>query len=119
MRCNSTTSPRRSTRSTENVEERDFLNKLHAHMKSHRTPIGRVPSIGYKESEIIISWTLSRKYKLFFLVDLFQFFKRVQKLGGYDNCTANRMWKTIFDELGGHHNSTSAATIMRRHYERY
>lgn len=43
----------------------------------------------------------------------------MQKLGGYENCTANRMWKTIFDELGGHHISTSAATIMRRHYERY
>lgn len=54
-----------------------------------------------------------------FTVDLYAFFTRVQKLGGYDSCTANRMWKPIFDELGGNHNSTSAATIMRRHYERF
>lgn len=56
---------------------------------------------------------------MFVSVDLFALFNKVQKLGGYDSCTANRLWKSIFDELGGHHNSTSAATIMRRHYERY
>lgn len=32
--------------------------------------------------------------------------------------TANRLWKSIFDDLGGNHGSTSAATVIRRHYER-
>lgn len=53
-----------------------------------------------------------------FSVDLFAFFSKVQKLGGYNVVTANRMWKPIYDDLGGHQGSTSAATCTRRHYER-
>lgn len=49
---------------------------------------------------------------------MYQFYSKVQKLGGYDKVTSNRMWKVIYDELGGNQNSTSAATITRRHYER-
>lgn len=30
-------------------EERDFLARLHAFMKSRQTPINRVPTIGFKE----------------------------------------------------------------------
>lgn len=53
-----------------------------------------------------------------FLVDLYSFYTKVQKLGGYDSVTANRLWKSIFDDMSGHANSTSAATVIRRHYER-
>ena len=53
-----------------------------------------------------------------FSVDLYAFFSKVQKLGGYNVVTANRMWKPIYDDLGGHQGSTSAATCTRRHYER-
>lgn len=40
-------------------------------------------------------------------------------LGGYDSVSAGRLWKTIYDDIGGNTGSTSAATITRRHYERY
>lgn len=52
------------------------------------------------------------------LVDLFLFYTKVQMLGGYDSVSAGRLWKTIYDDIGGNTGSTSAATITRRHYER-
>lgn len=51
LRCDTTTSPRRSTRSMENNESKTFLKQLYAFMKSNRTPIGRIPQCGYKERE--------------------------------------------------------------------
>lgn len=39
-------------------------------------------------------------------------------LGGYDSVSAGRLWKTIYDDIGGNTGSTSAATITRRHYEK-
>ncbi|XP_067084529.1 AT-rich interactive domain-containing protein 5A isoform X2 [Osmerus mordax] len=35
-----------------------------------------------------------------------------------DQVTARRLWKSVYDELGGSPGSTSAATCTRRHYER-
>jgi len=52
------------------------------------------------------------------VVDLFLFYTKVQMLGGYDSVSAGRLWKTIYDDIGGNTGSTSAATITRRHYER-
>ncbi|XP_017776726.1 PREDICTED: uncharacterized protein LOC108562803 [Nicrophorus vespilloides] len=101
LRCERTSSPRRSTRSMENTENKDFIRKLSTFLKSIRTPMGRIPSLGYKE------------------LDLHLFYNKVQKLGGYDSVTANRLWKSIFDDLSGNHSSTSAATVIRRHYERF
>lgn len=97
-------------------------------MKSNHTPIGRIPQCGYKECK----FGVAHKYhsnssstrlqlnnqNLLFAVDLHSFYTKVQKVGGYDAVMANRMWKSIFDELSGNHNSTSAATVIRRHYER-
>ncbi|XP_050448948.1 uncharacterized protein LOC126850231 isoform X2 [Cataglyphis hispanica] len=51
-------------------------------------------------------------------VDLFLFYTKVQMLGGYDSVSAGRLWKTIYDDIGGNTGSTSAATITRRHYEK-
>ncbi|KAJ9585047.1 hypothetical protein L9F63_020602, partial [Diploptera punctata] len=100
LRCNNLVVTRRRTRATPSPEEREFLINLHRFMKLRQTPIGRVPHLGFKE------------------IDLFAFYNKVQKLGGYNVVTANRMWKPIYDELGGHQGSTSAATCTRRHYER-
>ncbi|KAK7790611.1 hypothetical protein R5R35_008067 [Gryllus longicercus] len=105
LRCNSIAqqnSPARGKKVEREVgpDEKEFLVKLHSFMKSRRTPISRVPHLGFKE------------------IDLYAFFTKVQKLGGYNSVTANRLWKTIYDELGGHQGSTSAATYTRRHYER-
>lgn len=50
---------------------------------------------------------------------MYLFYSKVRTLGGYDNVSAGRLWKTVYDDLGGNVGSTSAATITRRHYERY
>eukprot|EP00058_Branchiostoma_floridae_P002615 XP_002588103.1 hypothetical protein BRAFLDRAFT_87622 [Branchiostoma floridae] len=52
------------------------------------------------------------------LVDLYLFFSLAQKIGGYEKITEKRMWKHIYDKLGGNPGSTSAATCTRRHYEK-
>jgi hypothetical protein len=36
------------------TEEKEFLVKLHRFMKMRQTPIGRVPHLGFKESELIL-----------------------------------------------------------------
>ena len=55
----------------------------------------------------------------FILVDLHAFFEKVAKLGGYEGCVHGKAWKSVYDELGGNPQNTSAATCTRRHYERY
>lgn len=49
LRYNSNITPRRSTRYHEYNENKEFVRKLSAFMKSNHTPIGRIPSLGYKE----------------------------------------------------------------------
>jgi hypothetical protein len=51
-------------------------------------------------------------------VDLFLFYHKVQRAGGYEAAVANKLWKGIYIELGGHPSNTSAATCTRRHYEK-
>jgi len=36
-----------------------------------------------------------------------------------EQITEDRLWKHIYDELGGHPGNTSAATCTRRIYEKY
>ncbi|XP_048361097.1 AT-rich interactive domain-containing protein 5B isoform X2 [Sphaerodactylus townsendi] len=73
-------------------DEQTFLVALYKYMKERKTPIERIPYLGFKQT--------------------------AQKLGGYETITARRQWKHIYDELGGNPGSTSAATCTRRHYER-
>ena len=54
-----------------------------------------------------------------YAVDLFLFYLKVQRAGGYEAAVANKLWKAIYIELGGHPSNTSAATCTRRHYEKY
>lgn len=69
-------------------------------MKVRGTPIERIPHLGFKQ------------------INLWRIYKAVEKLGGYDSVTARRLWKRVYDELGGSPGSTSAATCTRKHYER-
>ncbi|XP_060692971.1 AT-rich interactive domain-containing protein 5B-like [Hemiscyllium ocellatum] len=80
--------------------EQCFLKALHNFMCDRNTPIARIPHLGFKK------------------IDLFIMFTVTQRLGGYEAVTARRLWKHIYDELGGNPGSTSAATCTRRHYER-
>ncbi|XP_030000481.1 AT-rich interactive domain-containing protein 5A isoform X2 [Sphaeramia orbicularis] len=82
------------------VEEKSFVSRLHSFMKNRGTPIERIPHLGFKQ------------------INLWRIYKAVEKLGGYDSVTARRLWKKVYDELGGSPGSTSAATCTRRHYER-
>ncbi|CAL8301707.1 unnamed protein product, partial [Lota lota] len=82
------------------TEEQAFLVALYKYMKERKTPIQRIPYLGFKQINL---WTM---------------FQAAQKLGGYELVTAQRQWKHVYDELGGNPGSTSAATCTRRHYER-
>ncbi|KAJ8400964.1 hypothetical protein AAFF_G00389210 [Aldrovandia affinis] len=81
-------------------EEKRFGAGLYSFMKDRGTPIERIPHLGFKQ------------------INLWRIYKAVEKLGGYDSVTARRLWKNVYDELGGSPGSTSAATCTRRHYER-
>uniref|UniRef100_A0A3B3U031 AT-rich interactive domain 5A n=1 Tax=Poecilia latipinna TaxID=48699 RepID=A0A3B3U031_9TELE len=82
------------------MEEKAFVASLHCFMKEKGTPIERIPHLGFKQ------------------IDLWMIYKAVEKLGGYESVTTGRLWKKVYDELGGSPGSTSAATCTRRHYER-
>ncbi|XP_028977008.2 AT-rich interactive domain-containing protein 5B isoform X1 [Esox lucius] len=81
-------------------EEQLFLDQLYYYMESRGSPIGKVPNLGFKK------------------IDLFVMYSVVKRLGGYDRVTSQRLWKKVYNELGGCPGSTSAATCTRRHYER-
>ncbi|XP_059387843.1 AT-rich interactive domain-containing protein 5B-like [Carassius carassius] len=82
------------------TDEQAFLVALYKYMKERKSPIERIPYLGFKQINL---WTM---------------FQAAQKLGGYEVITARRQWKNVYDELGGNPGSTSAATCTRRHYER-
>nr|BAE34133.1 unnamed protein product [Mus musculus] len=84
----------------EQKEEQAFLVSLYKFMKERHTPIERVPHLGFKQ------------------INLWKIYKAVEKLGAYELVTGRRLWKNVYDELGGSPGSTSAATCTRRHYER-
>lgn len=80
--------------------EGPFLKAIYSFMKDRGTPIHRIPSLGFKK------------------IDLFDFYKTAEKLGGYKQICSKRMWKVLHDKIGGNPGSTSAATCTRKHYER-
>ncbi|NXL00539.1 ARI5A protein, partial [Mesembrinibis cayennensis] len=104
-------------------EEEAFLISLYKFMKDRHTPIERIPHLGFKQ------------------INLWKIYKAVEKLGAYElvshgpwvpgcplgagranpslplQVTGRRLWKNVYDELGGSPGSTSAATCTRRHYE--
>ncbi|CAF95318.1 unnamed protein product, partial [Tetraodon nigroviridis] len=82
------------------MEEKAFVSSLHAFMKDRGSPIERIPHLGFKQ------------------INLWMIYNTVEKLGGYDSVTARRLWKKVYDELGGSPGSTSAATCTRKHYEK-
>uniref|UniRef100_A0A4W5KSX3 ARID domain-containing protein n=1 Tax=Hucho hucho TaxID=62062 RepID=A0A4W5KSX3_9TELE len=81
------------------TEERSFIASLHCFMKDRGTPIERIPHLGFKQSDVL-------KVRVCSLWCMIQ------------QVTSRRLWKNVYDELGGSPGSTSAATCTRRHYER-
>ncbi|XP_050397275.1 AT-rich interactive domain-containing protein 5B isoform X1 [Patella vulgata] len=80
--------------------EQVFLISLHKFMRNRNTPIERIPSLGFRQ------------------LDMYVFYKYAEKFGGYEAVTKKRLWKFLYDKLGGNPGSTSAATCTRRHYEK-
>uniref|UniRef100_A0A3Q4HUV9 AT-rich interactive domain 5A n=1 Tax=Neolamprologus brichardi TaxID=32507 RepID=A0A3Q4HUV9_NEOBR len=85
------------------MEEKAFVSSLHSFMKEKGTPIERIPHLGFKQSEFTL---------------LLLSYKHISKMELEKEVTARRLWKKVYDELGGSPGSTSAATCTRRHYER-
>ncbi|XP_016148368.1 uncharacterized protein [Sinocyclocheilus grahami] len=84
----------------EEMTEESFLKDLYLFMKQRDTPIERIPHLGFKQ------------------IDMFLMYKTVKELGGYQQVTAQQLWKKVYNMLGGNPRSTSAATCTRRHYEK-
>ncbi|KAK1176623.1 hypothetical protein AOXY_G1536 [Acipenser oxyrinchus oxyrinchus] len=82
------------------MTEESFLQELYHFMRSHETPIEKIPHLGFKQ------------------IDLFVMYQTVQSFGGYDEVTKHQLWKQVYNKLGGNPRSTSAATCTRRHYEK-
>ncbi|XP_029604051.1 AT-rich interactive domain-containing protein 5B, partial [Salmo trutta] len=82
------------------ADEQVFLVALYKYMDERKTPIERIPYLGFKQ------------------INLWNMFQAAETLGGYELITSRRQWKHVYDELGGNPGSTSAATCTRRHYER-
>lgn len=81
-------------------EEQLFLDQLYLFMERRGSPISKVPNLGFKK------------------IDLFLMYSVVKRMGGYERVTSQRLWKVVYNELGGSPGSTSAATCTRRHYEK-
>ncbi|XP_021479302.2 AT-rich interactive domain-containing protein 5B [Oncorhynchus mykiss] len=81
-------------------DEQLFLDQLYCYMERCGSPISKVPNLGFKK------------------IDLFVMYSVVKRLGGHERVTSQRLWKKVYNELGGCPGSTSAATCTRRHYER-
>lgn len=81
-------------------DEQFFLDQLFSFMDKQGAPIHKVPNLGFKK------------------INLFLMYSVVKRLGGYEKVTNDRLWKVVYNELGGCPGSTSAATCTRRHYER-
>ncbi|CAH1783849.1 unnamed protein product [Owenia fusiformis] len=82
------------------MNEQEFLVALHQFMRERGTPIERIPSLGFKT------------------IDLYLFYTFAQKLGGYTEVSQKRLWKYLYDNMGGNPNNTAAATCTRRNYEK-
>lgn len=81
-------------------DEKYFMQTLQDFMKKTNQPLGKLPALGFKKVNL---WTM---------------YKTAQRFGGYDAVTSKRLWRRVYDSLGGSTTITSAATYTRRHYER-
>ncbi|XP_065057756.1 uncharacterized protein LOC135685682 [Rhopilema esculentum] len=81
-------------------DQENFKRELFVFMKQRGTPIVYVPKVGYTR------------------VDLPKLFSLVVSNGGYTQVTLNHKWKKVYDEMALATTITSAATCMRRHYEK-
>ncbi|CAK9295111.1 unnamed protein product [Gordionus sp. m RMFG-2023] len=80
-------------------EKLNFFDSLKKFMCDRGTPLKKIPHLGPCP------------------VDLYQFYKIVKINGGYKEVRSRRIWKKLYNKMGGFTHNTSAATSTRRHYE--
>ncbi|XP_043225113.1 AT-rich interactive domain-containing protein 5B-like isoform X2 [Amphibalanus amphitrite] len=82
--------------------EKEFLQRLGQVLRQggHTPNLGRLPNLGLQN------------------VNLYQFYRRVQELGGYQSVCSVRLWKRIYQELGGNPQNATGVTHCRRLFER-
>lgn len=68
---------------------------------------------------------LSSKLGYHLAVNVYEFFTRVQQLGGFEAVNEKKVWKQLYEEMSGNsqsgnpqHSANSYASMMKRHYER-
>ena len=96
-----------------------FMELISRFMEERNTPIERPPMLGFKQSINLELQHVHRANLTFVSVDLHMFFQKVLDQGGYEGCVSKKAWKSVYDELGGNPQNTSAATCTRRHYEKW
>ena len=62
---------------------------------------------------------------IFFSVNVFELFTKVQQRGGFDTVTRRKLWKHVYEEIVGAIAASNSAQpsitnagVMKRHYER-
>ena len=108
----------RNNCSANNSEFWIFMELISRFMEERNTPIERPPMLGFKQSINLELQHVHRANLTFVSVDLHMFFQKVVEQGGYEGCVSKKAWKSVYDELGGNPQNTSAATCTRRHYEK-
>ena len=109
----------RNNCSANNSEFWIFMELISRFMEERNTPIERPPMLGFKQSINLELQHDHRANLTFVSVDLHMFFQKVLDQGGYEGCVSKKAWKSVYDELGGNPQNTSAATCTRRHYEKW
>ena len=109
----------RNNCSANNSEFWIFMELISRFMEERNTPIERPPMLGFKQSINLELQHVHRANLTFVSVDLHMFFQKVLDQGGYEGCVSKKAWKSVYDELGGNPQNTSAATCTRRHYEKW
>lgn len=60
----------------------------------------------------------NRVFSFSFSVNLFEFYNKVKRLGGHASVTSNKLWKSLYEDLGGELNYSASSTLARKHYEK-
>ena len=94
-----------STPALDRLIEVDFMSKLYKFMKDRDTPINRIPFIAHIQRKK--TWWILRNIvlirSLFFSVNVFDLFTRVQQLGGYEVVINRKLWRHLYEDLIGKH----------------
>lgn len=110
---------RKSPRISDSQHERDFLYKLYQFMKMRKTPIGKVPTIGFKEREYLAAYggrIFNKHWDSFQLLSWKTYFLLKRKI----------LWSWIYEKLHevgtlalGSSWSWNIKTLLKAHFQSF